>query len=129
MKLYEVYKSRDVLSKIASFKLGTQLAYRLMKFVKKIVVELDEIEAMRVKIVRDCAGVSDGDVSIQPGTSEYAAFVTEFSDFLESGSEIPSFDLTMDEFITELAKSPGNDLSANDIMLLEPLFKSENDNE
>jgi hypothetical protein len=85
--------------------------------------EYDVVEQQRSKLIRDAAGVKDGeDATLKPGTPEYVSFVVEFGAVLDTASDLKPFEMTLTALLELLGKDQGNTLSVQDLGQLEPFF-------
>lgn len=124
MKLVNIFIARDAWQRLAALKLPAHTAYRLLKYVKQVSAESEVIEQQRVKLLRDAAGVKEGEeVNLQPGTPEYTQFVAEFGKVLDTDSDLKPFNMTLMGLLDLIGKEQGNALSAQDLGQLEPFFE------
>lgn len=124
MKLGYIWNAREAFGRLAQLRKPPKLAYRLLKYLRKINVELDLCETQRQKCVYEAAGENLGatDINLSPGTPEFDAFIAKFNEFLATDSDLEPLDLGMDALIDGLDSEPGNAMSENDLALLEPFF-------
>jgi len=126
VKLADVFGAREAWSRLSGLRLPPHTAYRLLKYAKQVTSEYEVIEQQRAKLIRDAAGVKDGeDARLNPGTPEFAAFVAEFGPVLDTESDLKPFDLTLATLLDLIAKDQGNVLAVQDLAQLEPFFKAE----
>jgi len=123
MKLRNVYDSRQTWQCLTALKMPPKTAWKLLKYAKGIQVDSDLIDVERIKYLREASGVSEGDVSIEPGTPEMAAFFSRFDPFLETESDLKPLDMKMGELIEALGSEQGNVLSIADLAVVEPFFE------
>src|SRR5260221_9907868 len=103
------------------------LAYRLMKYERKLSAELEVCETQRQQCVCEVAGVKHGspeadNVSLAFGTSEYESFLSKFNEFLINESDLAPVGVNMDSLVETLDSQDGNTITENDLALLEPFF-------
>jgi hypothetical protein len=124
MKLVGIFVSREAWQRLAGLKLPPHTAYRLLKYVKQLGSENEVIEQQRIKMIREIAGVGEGEnVSLEPGTPQHAQFATEFGKVLDTESDLKPFSMTIPGLLDLLGKEQGNVLSAQDLAQLEPFFE------
>ena len=123
MTLAVMFSSREAWARLAALRMPPHTAYRVLKYAKLVQAEYDVIEQQRGKLIREAAGVKDGeDVTLKPDTPEYAVFVSEFMAMLETDSDLKPFDMKLAALLDVLGKDQGNTLSAQDLGQLEPFF-------
>lgn len=125
MKLVDVWNARNAVNTLAQLKKPPKIAYRLLKYSKQFSAEFDVCELARVGFVYEVAGVAPGtpNVSLEPGTPEFAAFVAKFNEFLGAESDLAPLDMGMGALIEALDAEHGNVLSETELALLEPFFQ------
>ena len=123
MKLAQIWNAQQTLQALLALKKPPKLAYRLMKYWKKVQVEIEACEQLRLKCVYDAAGVEPpAQVNLDPGSPEYASFMEKFQEAMQGESDLEWSGVTMDELIETLGDQVGNTLSENDLQHLEPFF-------
>ena len=148
MKLSVIQGSAAGWQALSGLKKNPKLAYRLLKYEKKVEHELKLIEKHRESLVYKHAGMeppAPGEikpVSIPAKITEtYAndedppvtltrevtnpaliAYQKEFDEFLDTESDLEWIGITMDELIDGLAEREGNVLAEMDIDMIEPFF-------
>ncbi len=127
MKLSEIWNARETFNRLALLRKPPKVAYRLMKYERKLSAELTLCEAQRSKCVCEVAGVDVGSieaeqVTLMPGTAEFNAFLDRFNEFLDGESDLKPLELEMDALVDALDAESGNVLSEVDLALLEPFF-------
>lgn len=123
MKLADVYQAGEAWAQLSTLKIPPMTAYRLMKYAKTVGAEGDLIEQQRVKLIREAAGVTEGEVRLEPGTDQHKQFVEEFNTFLLGDSDLKAMDMSLDSLVSLLAKD-GNMLSVQHLANLEPFFEA-----
>lgn len=122
MKLYEIYAARTAIGKLLKTNFRPGIAYRLMKFVKKLSVELEVVEEHRVSLLKTFAKPDDkGFVSLDQSSPEYLKFRDEYIEYLQTESEIETFGLPLSGMIDEIAGD--QNFTVEELGLLEPLFQ------
>ena len=122
MKLGNVFTSREAWQRLTALRMPPKTAYRLLKYSKTVDAEMAVVEQERVKLLREASGIEQGEICIEPGTPEHAAFVGKFTSWLETDSDLKPLEMKMDELIGALESEQGNVLSAADLGALEPFF-------
>lgn len=123
MKLYEIWNSSVAWSVLSRLKKNPKLAYRLLKFEKKVAAEIETCEQHRKTLVYEASGLEPpAEVTLKEGSPELAAYMAKFNEFMQGDSDLPWVGISMDELIDALGAEAGNVLSENDINLLEPFF-------
>ena len=125
MKLYEIWNAKAAWTTLSALKKNPKLAYRLMKYEKKVDAELDVCNAHRERIVYQCAGLEPpSTVSLAEGTPEFTKFLADFNVALDVESDLTWSGVTMDELIEALGAQGANVISESELELLEPFFES-----
>ena len=138
MKLVDIWNSSQSWTTLAALKKPPRLAYRLLKYQKKVNAEYEVCEAQRQKLVYECAGVApptppdilivqisntvEGPDGSQIENPQFAELVEKFNEFLATDSDLSLIDITMDELIDSLDAEKGNVLSEMDLSRLEVFF-------
>lgn len=123
MKLLDIQLSASAWGVLSSLKKNPKLAYRLLKYEKKVEAELNVIEKQRNEYGCEAAGVASGaEWRLEPGTPEIASYNEKFNAFLQGDSDLQWIGISMDELIEALGAETGNVLSEQDIERLEPFF-------
>ena len=125
MNLLSIWNSAPAWQTIVTLKKSPKLAYRLLKYQKKVAKELEICEEQRKAFVYTAADIPAGagvGVELEPGTESHMKFVVIFNEFLLGESDLPWIGITMDELIDSLDAEKGNIISERDIELLEPFF-------
>lgn len=127
MKLLEIHNSAGAWRTLAALKKNPKLAYRLLKYEKKVDAELAVCEQQRSAFIYEAAGVEPPEpgeqkiVQIGAETPEFAAFMAKFNEFLQGESDLAWIGIGMDELIDGLG-SATNVLTERELELLEPFF-------
>lgn len=123
MKLAAIWNSSKAWEVLSKLKKNPKLAYRLLKYEKKVSAELEVLEAHRQKLVYEAAGVEPpAIVSLGVESPEFIAFSAKFQEFAQGESDLAWAGITMDDLIEALGAETANVLSEHDIELLEPFF-------
>lgn len=127
MKLGDVFVGREAWGRLMSqVKLPPRMGYELSRYVRLVNEDVQAIEAQRIKLVRETAGVKDGeDAKLDPGTREHANFLSQFGMFLDGDSQLQPANIGFDDLLNALDGDKGNALFPNDLVLLEPFFRKE----
>ena len=113
---------------VAALKKSPKIAYRLLKYEKKVERELKIIAEKQSLLVYELAGVPPPtgndvvlcDISGEPEKMEQLQKL--FNEFLSMTSDLELIGITMDDLVEDLSKHEKNSLSELVIELLEPFF-------
>jgi hypothetical protein len=123
VKLKDIVNSSAAWETLSKLKKNPKLAYRLLKYQKKVADELDVCTKHRDKLGRELSGdAPDAPWTIKANTPEAQEFHARFNEFLQGDSDLAWVGLTMDELIDALDAEKGNVLSEEDLEALEPFF-------
>ncbi len=123
MRLYEIWNGVPALRTLASLKKNPKLAYLLLKYAKKVDVEMTVCEENRRLIAQEIFGAECGnDLTAKIGTPEFDTYNDKFQEFMQQDSDLSWTGVTLDELINALDAQDGNTLTEDDIRLLEPFF-------
>lgn len=126
MKLVTIWNAREAFATLGALKKAPKVAYRLMKYERKFMAEVDACQKQQDACIYAALGKNPAcgeRVSVEPGTPEHNTFVTNFIEFLATESDLGPVDMTMEALIEALGAEQGNALSERDLMLLEPFFQ------
>ena len=120
-----IWNAKKAWDAISPLKKKPKLAYRLMKYEKKVAREIEVCDKERRRILYDVSGVEPGKpVKLEVGSPELIKFTELFGEFLfQADSDLELVGVTMDELIDGLDAEKGNTLSEDTITLLEPFFQ------
>lgn len=124
MLLGQIFSSIESWRKLSSVNLKPKVAYAILKYTKLIGDEHAIVEKQRVALIHEITATKDGeDVKIEPGSSEFAEYVTKFNEIMSQESTLEPIDLKLEEVVNAL---DGKDdvLSITDLAMLEPFFAS-----
>ena len=128
MKLAEVFNSMQSWHVLSAAKMHPTVAYKILKYVKRVVDEYEVVEKQRVALIYDVTGAKVGEaVKIGPDTEQFVEYVTRFNEVLNTESDLPQCDLSFSEVIEAVSKHDENVLSTADLMVLEPFFLEHRD--
>jgi hypothetical protein len=123
MKLSNVVAANMVWRKILQLRVKPAMAYTLLKYSRLIEAEFAIVETTRVALIHELTNTKEGEeVTLQPGTDAYKAYVDRFSAILDVDSELKPSELKFDTLLSALADDQTNILSATDLGVLEPFF-------
>jgi len=124
MILGEVFQAMNSWRALAAVKMQPQMAYRVLKYVKLLSQEWEIIEKQRVALIREIAGVAEGqDAKIEPGSEEFNEYVTRFNEVLQTESDLVKFDGALDDVMAAVRDDESNVLSVSDLVVLENFFR------
>lgn len=127
MKLWQVAQSAPAWAALSPLKKNPKLAYRLLKYNKKVAAEVEAINAQRTALIYEAACVQpppQGEqllVQLGANTPQLAAFRAKYTEFLEGDCDLEIIGITMDDLIEGLG-AESNVLSESDLALIEPFF-------
>jgi hypothetical protein len=123
MRLYEVFVAKPVLDEVVKLKIAPKLAYRLLKYAKRVLAEWEVVEQQRVALIYEISKTPAGSsASIEPNTPEAAEYSKRFNEVLIVESELAPSDITMSELLDALGESEDNKVSVSELATIEPLF-------
>jgi len=127
MNLLEIWNAKDAFDRLCALKMPPKLAYDVIKYGHKFMVEYHKCELEKNTCIYAVAGVPPGtpDVRIEPDTDAHAAFVAMFRDAMSKPAELEPLRVSMDALIEGLTVREGNALSGEDIVALMPFFQVE----
>jgi hypothetical protein len=121
--LGQIYIARDAWKAVNQLLFPVKVSYKLSKYIEKINTELTIIEKRRLTLLYAAAGKdqSEPSVTLTPNTPEFDSFVLNFNEDLQTESDLPIFDQSLETLLETLPESAK--LSADHCTLLEPFFK------
>jgi len=123
MKLIEVVEAIASWQILAAMKVSPRVAYKLLKYTKLVSAEHEIAEKQRVALIHELTGTKEGeDASIPAGSELLKVYASRLSDILETKSDLPQCELTLDEVLDAVCADQANALSTRDLGLLEPFF-------
>lgn len=120
MKLIQIWVAREAWQRLASLKKSPKLAYRLMRYERRLSEELAVIDAKKNELIEAIAPETK---TVNANTLEMAQFIEAFGPFLDADAELQPIDMTLDVLIDAIDAEQGNVLSDSDCAALEPFFK------
>ncbi len=122
MLLGEVFRSVAAWQKLSAINMKPKLAYKILKYTKKVSAEHDVAERQRVALVHEITGTKDGeDAKIDPDSPELATYIEKFNEIMATESDLKSLDIVFEEVVNAAEEKDGS-LSVQDLALLEPFF-------
>jgi hypothetical protein len=117
--LKDIKDAEQSISQIVSAKVDFKLAYRINKIMSKLIVQMEEIEKMRIEIIEKYAAPEkdkDGNLTgrKQVPPEKHQAFNKEFIDYLQQPS-----DIEIEQIPYEMLETSGIKVSSTDILALE----------
>lgn len=123
IKLMAIWNSAPAWDAVSSLKKTPKMAYRLLKYQRRVTKELEVCEEQRKALVYAAAKVEPGvDVKLAPDSPEVAEFIRSFEEFLSGDSDLEWIGVSMEDLIDALDANGGNTISEQHIALLEPFF-------
>lgn len=106
IKLGTLIRDRDVLEKLANIEFAPGVAFRLCKLLREIDVHLQDIEKIRVGLVKKYGTNDDGRFLIKQDSDQFDNFNRELSEFLDGDVTLEHLEeaqLTADDFEDNLS--------------------------
>ena len=123
MKLIQIWNSVKAWPVLAGMKKSPSLAYKLFKYEKLVQAEIEACEVRRLALIYEVAKAEPpAVVSLDAGTPELADFMSRFSEFLATESDLKWSGIQMAELMVTLGAESMNVMTENDILMLEPFF-------
>lgn len=125
MKLGQVFQALNVWQIVATMKLrNPKVAYRVLKYLKRVQEEFATAEQQRVAIIRDITGTKDGeDAMIEPDTSQFREYLARFEKVLSLDCDLEKIDMEIDDLLDAAEGGYDNALSPADLAVIEPFFR------
>ena len=124
MKLGEILNGMGAWSQVVGLKLKPVIAYKLLKYVRKVEAEHSILQGQRTNKICELAGVEPGQAaSLEAGTPEVLAFSLWLGELLEHESDLEKCSMTVDELLEHIQQDESNTLSISDIGTIEPFMK------
>jgi len=122
MKLSSLMNASPAIEKLATQELPAKLAYRLLKYAKRIAAECDVIEKRRVAIIHEITETEPGtEARIEAGTEDFGEYARRFGEFLSQDSDLGKSDVMLSDIVESLGDSAV--LTVQDLVRLEELFE------
>lgn len=129
MILGQIFQSKQSWQKLSSMKMRPQVAYKILRYTRRVDEEFALIEKQREAALRRAAGVEEGNVSLEPDTPEFIEFAKEFNEVLMTESDMPKFGRKLSYVLESVAEGQDDVLTISDLAMLEPFFKDEEEDE
>ena len=127
MILGQVFQSMQSWRSLAGMKMRPQVAYKVLRYTKEVEAEFAHLEKRREAILRDVAGVPEGDVKIEPDSSEFTEFNKRFTEDLLVESELKPFSRKLSCVLDSVGDGQDDVLTMSDLAVLEPFFQAEDE--
>lgn len=122
MKCGQVHQSIESWRKLSGIPLRPQVGLKILRYTKLVMAEYDVIEKQRVAVIREIAGVKEGeDVAIPPDSPKFAKCVERINELMQEDSTLPLLELDLEAVVLAL-DGKDNILSVSDLAVLEPFF-------
>lgn len=127
MILGQIFQSMQPWQKLSGMRMRPQVAYRVLRYTKKVEAEFAHIEKRREAILREVAGVPEGEVKLESNTPEVVEFQKRFTEDLLIESELKPFDRKLSCVLEMVGDGQDDVLTMSDLAMLEPFFQKEDD--
>ncbi len=125
MNCGHVFQSITPWKKLAAIQMKPKLAYKILKYVKKVFAENDVIEKQRINMVYEITGTAPGaDAKIEPNTPEFETYFKRLNEILAVEIGLEKIDLKFEDVI-ESVDEKDESLSVSDLATLEEFFVSD----
>lgn len=122
MLLGEIFQSVGSWQKLAGINLPAKLAYKILKYTRRVTAEYEIAEKQRVTLIHEITGTQEGqDAKIEPGTPELVAYTQRFQEVMLTKSDLEPLDMDFEEVVNAVG-SRDESLSVSDLAMLEPFF-------
>jgi hypothetical protein len=120
--LGQIFSAHNAWGTLISLPLPPGAAYKLARYTKRLLREVEIIEEKRNALVYKITGKDKTEkVVIQPGTPGFDEFVTSFSALLAVPSELPPIEMKFQDLLTTIDNGKLC-ITAADCEKLEPFF-------
>ena len=124
MLLGQVFQSIQAWQKLSAIPLKPKIAYRVLKYTKKVSSEHELAEKQRVALIHEVTGTLEGqDAKIEPNTPEFQEYATRFNAIMALESDLEPIDMELQQ-VVDVLDDKEESLSMSDLAVLEPFFKS-----
>lgn len=127
MILGQIFQSMQSWRSLSGMKMRPQVAFKVLRYTRDVEAEFALIEKRREAILREVAGVPEGEVKLEPDTPEVAEFQKQFTEDLLIESELKSFDRKLSCVLEMVGDGQDDVLTMSDLAMLEPFFQKEDD--
>ena len=122
MLLGQIFQSVEAWRKLAGINMKPKLAYKVLKYTKKVSAEYEIAEKQRVALIHEITCTKEGEeVKIEPGTPGIAVYVEKFNEVMLTESTLDKIDLALGD-VVDAVDEKDETLSMSDLALLEPFF-------
>lgn len=122
MLLGEIFQSVAAWQKLSAINMKPKLAYKILKYTKKVYVEHDVAEKQRVALIHEITGTKEGEkAKVEPGSPEFKEYIGRFNEIMATESDLKLLDIDFEEVVNASDEKDGS-LAVKDLALLEPFF-------
>ena len=122
MLLGQIFQSIEAWKKLAGINMKPKLAYKVLKYTKKVSAECEIAEKQRVALIREITGTKEGEeAKIEPNSPEIQEYVRRFNEIMLLESSLSRLDLDFSDVINAVDEKDET-LSVSDLALLEVFF-------
>ncbi len=128
MLLGRIYSSVKAWNKLSSVTMHPMMVYKVLKYTKLVEAEYAIADKQRVALIHEISGTKEGeDAKIEPNTPEFRQYVERFNEVLQVESTLKQIKVGLEDVLKAIGDKD-DVLSVGDLALLEPFFKSEENN-
>jgi hypothetical protein len=122
-KLGEIFNGFQSWQALASVKMEPKIAYRIMKYIRKIVSEYEIIDKQRIALIHEITDTKESEpAKIEPDTQQFFDYLSRFNEVLSIDSDLEPVELYLNEVLEAIYPNQEVSLSPQDMLLLEPFF-------
>ena len=123
MLLGQIFRSLNAWIKISAVNMKPKIAYRVLKYTKKVSAEYEIAEKQRVALIHEITGTKEGEeAKIEPDSPEIDVYIEKFNEIMQTESSLSSIDLELED-VVDAVDEKDETLSVSDLALLEPFFR------
>ena len=123
MLLGQIFQSINAWKKLSAVNMKPKLAYKVLKYTKKVSAEYDIAEKQRVALIHEVTGTKEGEeAKIEPDSPEIAKYVEKFNEIMLTESTLSRIDLELGD-VVDAVDEKDETFTVSDLALLEPFFK------
>ena len=123
MLLGQIFRSLNAWNKLSAVNMKPKIAYKVLKYAKKVSAEYEIAEKQRVALIHEITGTKEGEeAKIEPDSPEIVVYIEKFNEIMQTESSLSSIDLELED-VVDAVDEKDETLSVSDLALLEPFFR------
>ena len=129
MLLGQIFQSIEAWRKLSSVSMSPVIAYKILKYTKRIADEYDIAEKQRVALLYAITGTKQGqEVRLESTDPKFIEYVQKLDEIMSQEVDFSLLELSLEGTVDDLS---GKDimLSASDLAKLEPFFSDAGDSD